>query len=175
MGLLPKLEDRGIVPMGLGKDLQKRSKAQKIPRLLAHMKRMKPERFIDFLSILEKNSEEEENEDARKNVQKLMVVMSPLVKSMKTYGEEMAIQSFLDTAEEYKMPKTETATKQEYIVEAQIPASQPPLCPPPGYMNDHVAECFGREGTLYSPIHGIEVVIPPDSPGIEIFSLAVFG
>lgn len=179
MGLLPKLEDGGIVPRGLEKDLKKRSKAQKIPRLLAHMKRMKPERFIDFLSILEKNSEEEKNEDARKNVQKLMVVMSPLVKAMKTYGGEMAIQSFLDTAEEYKMPKTETATKQEYIaiVETQISASQPPLRPPPGYMKDRVAERFGREGgTLYSPIHGIEVVIPPDSPpqGIEIFSLAVF-
>lgn len=179
MGLLPKLEAGGIVPKGLEKDLQKRSKAQKIPRLLAHMKRMKPERFIDFLSILEKNSEDEENEDARKNVQKLMVVMSPLVKAMKTYGGEMAIQSFLDTAEDYRMPKTETATEQEHIaiVETPIPASRPPLQPPPGYMNDREAKCFGRDGgTLYSPIHGIEVIIPPDSApqGIAIFSLAVF-
>ena len=42
-------------------------------------------------------------------------------------------------------------------------------------MSDPLARKFGRDGgTLYSPIHGIEVIIPPDSPpqGVDEFSLS---
>ena len=57
------------------------------------------------------------------------------------------------------------------------PASQlPPLRPPPGHMIDPPAQWFTREGgTLYSPIHGIEVVIPPEAPplGVDKFWLSI--
>ena len=150
------------------------------------MKKMKPERFIDFLEILEENSKsEEENEETRKNTQRLMVIMSARVKEMFTYGGQDAedvIRSFLDTADGYSSLQSSTAPAAVKIEESlaavrivETLSSRPPLRPPPGFMSDPLARHFGREGgTLYSPIHGIEVVIPPGSvpQDVDGFSLS---
>lgn len=211
MGLLQQLEDERIVPRGLGKSLQNKPEPRRIPLLLGYMKKMKPERFIDFLRILEENSRSaKENEETRKKTQRLMVIMSARVKEMFTYGEQEAedvIQSFLDTADGYSSVQSTTATApaidesfelvetsssrpplrslpgMEIVDESlatvklvEASSSRPPLRPPPGFMSDRLAGYFGGEGgTLYSPIHGIEVVMPPGSvpQHINRFSLSL--
>ena len=180
MGLLREMEDAGgIVPKGLKACLEKKDEATRIPRLLGYMKNMKkPVRFIEFLRILERSTRSAETAPKmRENTRRLMVVMSAYVKDMFTYGgdeEEAAIQSFIATAESYittregqitkesvKSTQSSAGPSQESIAEAECPSLKPPLTPQRGFS---LARCFYREGgTIYSSIHGIEVIIPPDS------------
>ena len=208
MGLLPQLEEKRIVPRGLKKSLESKREPARIPLLLGYLKNMKPEKFIDLLSILEQSSKEHEQEETRKNTQRLVEVMSTHVRNMFAYGGEKAeavIQSFLSTADYYKeLSQSHTAKTQHRLetiqtsttesetaiaeVETTIstgavsslapvdPVSHPPLRPPPGHMIDPPAQWFTREGgTLYSPIHGVEVVILPEAPplGVDKFWLSI--
>ena len=188
--LLPLLVAKGVFPKNFKLDRYPQSKRANI---LLGVLRKKPRNFFEFLRVLFEHASQGD-----KQSQRLVCIMGPHIKDMFTYedecpGSDSIVGSFLAAAEAYKSPqesaphthgqKQETATMGESsseVVSANPrldPVSQlPPLRPPPGHMDDPPAQWFTREGgTLYSPIHGIEVVIPPDAPplGVDKFWLSI--
>ncbi len=150
--------------------------------LMGHMNKMKPEKFTDYLELLlsiakgkkedtkimEKMKAEKSQDMAfRDDMKKLIGIMKGSLEAMKTEPDSRlgrVISDIVSFVHEDCNIQSQTAL-QTNILQVDHPVSSAPLAssapPPDGQLGDSVGACFTNEGgILYSPLHGVTVIIP---------------
>ena len=166
--LIQKMTAKNIISKRMVKRIEGEDK---LDLLLEIMKKMSPEKFIVYLQLLlaiSRQSEEQEK-DAKKGAEKslhvdatlqddtkqLMRMMKGLLKAMKpTHGSELHAVI------------AEFASQDSSQSAVQPPPNLPQhVCPPEGQLGNAEFGVFTKRegGTLYSALHGVTVIIPPNA------------
>ncbi len=176
--LIQKMTTKNIIRKRMVKMIEGEDK---LDLLLEIMKKISPEKFIVYLQLLlaiSRQSEEQEK-DAKKGAEKslhdvdatlqddtkqLMRMMKGLLKEMKpTPGSELhaVVTEFVYFASQDSSIQSQSAVQ---------PIDPPPnlsqhFRPPEGQLGNAEFGVFTKteEGTLYSALHGVTVIIPPNA------------
>ncbi len=189
--VIKKMRESKIISKHLYKAI--RGQHNTLDLLLAEMKRMPPDKFILYLELLlsiakgkeEKHDDGKTKEEEKKaedcanqrsfndDTKELMRIMIGSLEAMTPEPDSRlgtAISNIvLFVQDEGKFLSQTTAQEGKIQVDHSPPpaplSASPP--PPPGQLGDAVSATFTNEGgILYSPLHGVTVIIPPNAiPG----------
>ena len=177
--LLQKMTKKNIISKYLVKVIKGKHKSIHLDFLLGIMKEMSLEKFIAYLQLLLAISRqpEEQERDTKKRAEKslhvkgtlqddtkrLMRVMKGLLEAMKPApGSELhaVVAEFVYFVSQDSSVQSQSAVQ---------PIDRPPnlsqhFCPPEGQLGNAEFGVFTNEGgTLYSALHGVTVIIPPNA------------
>ena len=174
--IVPPLVEKKLLKKRLGKMIIK----QQDPELLVATTQAEwgPDQFLTYLEVLIELCRIEGPEG---NTLQFMRVMKGSLEAMRPEPSselERAIQRFKETMDmefgsqvQQIIESTEQTTIPAVLSEQQALStssvqlsSHSPMQPPNGQIGNAVSHCFTHEGgVLYSPVHGVSVVIPPNA------------
>ncbi len=184
--LIKKMRAAKIISKPFTKWIKNEQDSQ-IDKLLAEMKRMPPDKFVNYLELLlsivteeEEDSKKSESEKTKKSdgavqrslkddTKELMRLMKGSLEAMKPVsGSELdvAVSRIV-----YLVDQDSGTVLGQTTISDHSPSPTPLTTsapPPDGQLGDSVGAYFTNEGgILYSPLHGVTVIIPPNNiPGI---------